>query len=354
MIVLKKKKELKSLTRNKLIDWFQKNNIQGFRAKQVFNWIYKNGVNSLVEMENLPSKLIDELTQTCHLMNLKLDNKKIATDGTLKYLWQLEDGETVESVYLPYEKEGRHSVCISTQIGCAMGCKFCATGTDGLIRDLTVAEIIDQILKIQHDISDKKFGNPHITNVVFMGMGEPLANLDAVLESIKIINDNNGLNIGMRKITVSTAGLVPGINILADKNLQLGLAISLNAPNDDLRNQIMPINKKYPLDNLMQAVRIYINKTNRRVTFEYVLMKGINDSKTHAYQLINLVKNLNCHINLIPVNPVSDLDIERPSSAQIEKFKSVLDKNKIQVSMRQEKGVYIKAACGQLRSDRGY
>lgn len=350
---MKKKQDLKSLTRNELIDWFERNNWPGFRAKQVFNWIYNNGSRKFTEMSNLPEKLINKLNDRCYLSNLSLIKKLEAKDGTIKYLWQLEDGETIESVYLPYLDEGRHSVCISSQVGCNMGCKFCATGLDGLVRNLTSGEIIDQVLKIQEDISIDEFGKPRLTNIVFMGMGEPLANLNYVLKAINILNDENGLKIGKRRITVSTAGLVPGINRLAHENDQIGLAISLIAPNNKLRNQIMPINKKYSLKRLIGAVYNYINITGRRVTFEYVLIKDVNDSVDLALQLADLLQELLCHVNLIPLNPVQKIDFERPSESVINNFKSILERRGVSVTIRQEKGTNIEAACGQLRRIRG-
>ncbi len=346
---MKKKQDLKNLTRNELIDWFENNNWQGFRAKQVFNWIYKNGSDKFEEMSNLPGDLIKRLKDRCYLSNLSLIEMQGARDGTIKYLWQLQDEETIESVYLPYLEEGRHSVCISSQVGCALGCKFCATGLNGLVRNLTPGEIIDQVLKIQADISSDEFGNPRLTNIVFMGMGEPLANLNSVLKAVDILNEEKGFNISKRKITISTAGLVPGINRLAQEDPQVGLAISLTAPNNKLRNEIMPINKKYPLDELIETVRNYINVTGRRVTFEYVLIKDINDSLDLAMQLVEILQELICHVNLIPLNSVAEVGFERPSDFVIDHFKSVLDKQGISVTIRQERGTHIEAACGQLR-----
>lgn len=333
-----------------LIKEFKKDNIQSFRAKQVFNWIYKNGVLDFKNMSNLPKNLVEKLKNKYELNTLKLSKKLIAEDGTQKYLWKTKDDNLVESVFLPYDDENRYSICVSSQIGCSIGCKFCATGIDGLTRDLTTAEIIEQIIKIQIDISQESFGDPQITNIVFMGMGEPFLNYKNVMNAVEVLNDNNGLNIGMRKMTISTSGIVDKIKKLADENKQIGLAISLNAPNDKLRNILMPINKKYNLDELFNAVDYYINKTNRRVTFEYVLIKGINDSEVHIHQLKKLLKNKLIHVNLIPVNPVPELNINRPDKYIVNKFKKGLDKANIPVSIRIEKGTNIKAACGQLRS----
>jgi 23S rRNA (adenine2503-C2)-methyltransferase len=345
-----KKQDLKSLTRIELINWFKNKNYPKYRAEQVFNWLYKNGVEDFNQMTNLPESLKTELTEKATVnSNLVLNEALSAADGTVKYLWNLSDTETVESVYLPFVEEGRHSVCISTQVGCAMDCKFCATGSGGFERNLTTGEIIDQVLYIQKNISRREFGLPRISNVVFMGMGEPLANFDAVLRAIDILNDPNGLDIGMRKITISTSGLVPQIRRLADLNLQLVLAVSLNAPNNFLRSSLMPINEKYPLEELVTAVKYYIDKTGRRITFEYILINDFNDSEELAYQMANLLHGLLCHVNLIPLNPVTEFDFKRPARKTINDFRDILESKGIETTIRQERGTNIQAACGQLR-----
>ncbi|MFW6036163.1 MAG: 23S rRNA (adenine(2503)-C(2))-methyltransferase RlmN [Halothermotrichaceae bacterium] len=343
-----KKQDLKSLTRKELIKWFDLNGFQKFRAKQVFNWIYKNGAESFKDMKNLPNNLIRELDDKAYLTNLIVRDARASEDGTIKYLWNLSDCETLESVYLPFT-DGRHSVCISSQVGCAMDCKFCATGNSGLVRSLTTGEIVDQVLKIQKDISNKEFGKPRISNIVFMGMGEPLDNFDAVLRAVEIFNDNKGLDIGMRRMTISTSGLVPAIRRLADLDMQIVLAVSLNAPNNILRDQLMPINKKYPLIELLGAVHYYIEKTNRRITFEYVLIGDINDTKELAYELADLLKGILCHVNLIPLNPVESFNFKHPSLTAINNFRNILENNGIETTIRQERGTNIDAACGQLR-----
>lgn len=343
------KQDLKCFSEKELRDWMEENSFQSFRGQQIFNWIYKNGVDDFGKMKNLPGDLIKQLKEKSHITCLQRVDKNKADDGTAKYLWQLADGHTVESVYLPYAKKKRHSVCISSQVGCALGCVFCATGLKGLVRDLTPGEIVDQVLKIQQDISVEKFGTPRLTNVVFMGMGEPLANLTSVLAAISILNDSSGLDIGMRKITISTVGLIPGIERLASHNSQVGLAVSLNAPNDKLRSKIMPVNDHYPLSELIDTIRGYINKTGRRVTFAYVLIKDINDSPELAYQLVSLINDINCHVNLIPFNPVTKFEYKRPSAKKINIFKNILEKQGIQTTFRQERGTSINAACGQLR-----
>src|SRR6056297_79653 len=339
------------MNQEKFKDYLKENNIKSFRAEQVFNWIYKNGIFNLKNMKNLPGPLIEKLENLAKIEKLKLLGKSEAKDGTIKYLWKLNDDETIESVYLPYYKKGRHSVCISTQVGCNMGCSFCATGLEGLKRNLTTSEIIAQVLQIQKDISDEDFLDPAISNVVFMGMGEPMNNLDNVLDSVNLLNLDSTLNIGMRKMTISTVGVVPGIKELAVRNKQIGLAVSLNAPNDSLRSKIMPVNNKYPLKSLIDSVKEYIELTNRRVTFEYVMMDNVNDSPEYAYQLRRLISDILCHVNLIPVNPVSELDVYRPSLEKIEKFKKILTDGNIDTTIRQERGVEIEAACGQLKRE---
>ncbi|MGM0436828.1 MAG: 23S rRNA (adenine(2503)-C(2))-methyltransferase RlmN [Bacillota bacterium] len=325
--------------------------IKSYRAEQVFNWIYKNGVFTLENMKNIPDSLTEKLKNIVTIENLELLGKSEAKDGTIKYLWKLSDGETIESVYLPYYEEGRHSVCISTQVGCNMGCSFCATGLEGLKRNLSSSEIMAQVLQIQKDIGKENFLDPAVSNVVFMGMGEPMNNLDNVLNSVNILNSKSSLNIGMRKMTISTAGVVPGIKELAVRNKQIGLAVSLNAPNDSLRSKIMPINNQYPLKKLIDTVKEYIEITNRRVTFEYVMMENVNDAPEHAYQLSRLISDILCHVNLIPVNPVSELDVYRPDIEKIEKFREILIAGNIDTTIRQERGVEIEAACGQLKRE---
>ncbi len=344
------KKHLFNFDLAELKDDFKIKGIKSFRAKQVFNWIYKNGVLDFEKMKNLPSDLIKRLKKDYYINKLSLDQKLIAEDGTQKYLWTTPDEKLIESVYLPYEDEHRFSICVSSQIGCSIGCKFCATGLGGLKRDLTSGEMIEQILKIQIDISKNSYQDIPITNIVFMGMGEPFLNYDNVMSAVAILNNKKGLNIGMRKITISTSGIVDKIKRLAEENKQVGLAISLNAPNDELRSELMPINKKYNLEELMKSVDYYINKTNRRVTFEYVLMEGLNDKKKYAKQLVSLLKNKLVHVNLIPVNPVPELNITRPNRDIINYFKDYLEKHSIPVTIRIEKGTNIKAACGQLRA----
>lgn len=342
-------KDLKELNRSEIINRLKDAGYPSYRGEQVFNWLYKNGISNTEEMKNIPKDLRNYLNENYQLTDLKEINRSQAADGTVKYLWELNDGENIEGVYLPFPESGRHSACISTQVGCGLGCSFCATGIDGLKRNLSAGEIVDQVIKIQKDISGDKFAEPRLSNVVFMGMGEPLANFDNLMKAVEILNSNQGLNIGMRKMTISTAGLVPEIKKLAKVNDQIGLAVSLHAPNDRLRNKIMPINKKYNINQLLNAVVDYIEKTGRRVTFEYVLMDSVNDSPELSVQLAELLRGINCHVNLIPANPVPELGIERPVQKVIDSFYETLENNGIQVTLRREMGSQIDAACGQLK-----
>ncbi len=342
-------KDLKELNRSEIINRLKDAGYPSYRGEQVFNWLYKNGISNTEEMKNIPKELRNYLNENYQLTDLAEINRSQAADGTVKYLWELNDGENIEGVYLPFPESGRHSACISTQVGCGLGCSFCATGIDGLKRNLSAGEIVDQVIKIQKDISRDEFAEPRLSNVVFMGMGEPLANFDNLMKAVEILNSNQGLNIGMRKMTISTAGLVPEIKKLAKINDQIGLAVSLHAPNDRLRNKIMPINKKYNITQLLNAVVDYIEKTGRRVTFEYVLMDSVNDSPELSVQLAELLRGINCHVNLIPANPVPELGIERPVQKVIDSFYETLERNGIQVTLRREMGSQIDAACGQLK-----
>lgn len=342
-------KDLKALNRQEVISEFKKADYPSYRGEQIYNWLYQNGVSNTEEMKNIPKKMRSFIDQNYQITDLKEVKKNTAVDGTVKYLWELADGEKIEGVYLPFPESGRHSACISTQVGCGLGCSFCATGISGLKRNLTTAEIVDQVIKIQRDISGTNFAEPRLSNIVFMGMGEPLANFDNLMKAVEILNSNQGLNIGMRKMTISTAGLVPEIKKLAKVNDQIGLAVSLHAPNDRLRNKIMPINKKYNLNQLLKAVIEYIEQTGRRVTFEYVLMDSVNDSPELSVQLAELLRGINCHVNLIPANPVPELNIKRPVQKVIDSFYETLANNGIQVTLRKEMGSQIEAACGQLK-----
>jgi 23S rRNA (adenine2503-C2)-methyltransferase len=346
---MSEKVDLCSLDFEELEEFVKEIGEASFRARQISDWIYKQGITDFMEMSNLSKNLRNRLNEIAYISQLKEKTRSEAKDGTKKFLFELEDGERIETVLMSYQG-GRNSVCISTQVGCAMGCNFCATGLQGLERNLSTGEIVGQVLEVQRLISNDEFRDPRVSNIVVMGMGEPLANYDNLLKAIKTLNDEAGLNISMRRITVSTCGLVPKIKELADENLQLVLAISLHAANDELRNEMMPINKRYPLEELIAACKYYLEKTNRRITFEYALVSGINNDPQDAKELAELLSDLLCHVNLIPVNPVEELDLHRPKRGDIKRFKEILAQNGIQVTLRQERGNDIEAACGQLRS----
>lgn len=317
-----------------------------FRARQIFQWLHQKNVTSFAAMKNLPQSLLQRLDQLGFITNLEIALARSSKDGTRKYLFRLHDNQLIESVYLPYAV-GRKSICISSQVGCGIGCSFCATGQGGLVRNLLPGEIVDQVYAVQRDLRVK------INNVVFMGMGEPLLNYDAVLRAIRLFNHPEGGSIGMRRITLSTCGLVPQIQRLAAEKLQFVLAISLHAPNDHLRNKLMPINQKYPLSELLAACQEYIQVTGRRITFEYALISGINDSPACARQLAKLLTNLLCHVNLIPINPVAGTAMKKPQSNKIELFREIVQDAGIEVTLRKERGTDIDAACGQLRAKEG-
>ncbi len=334
------KVRLKDLTFDELTEYFLSIGLKKYRAKQVFEWLYK-GVETFEEMTNLSKELRQQLDDTCVITNLKVLRKQVSKDGTIKYLFELMDGETVESVLMDY-KHG-HPICISTQVGCNMGCKFCASTLGGKVRNLTAGEIADQVIFAAKD------SGCVISNIVLMGMGEPLDNYDNVTRFIKNINHHAGMNIGARHIALSTCGIVPKIRQLAEEGLPVTLSVSLHAPNDEKRSEIMPINKKYNIRQLMEALEYYIEKTNRRVTFEYSLICGVNDSVKIAKELLSLIKGMLCHVNLIPVNSVRETGYVKSSPEDIVAFRTVLEQNGVTTTVRRELGSDIDASCGQLR-----
>ena len=336
------KTDIKSMTLDELTEYIVAAGFPKFRGKQLYDWMHVKLVEGYEEMTNIPKQLKDFLSENTFFASLKPARVQVSKeDGTAKYLFELYDGNYIESVLMHY-KHG-NSVCISSQAGCRMGCRFCASTLDGLARSLEPSEMLDQIYRIQKSTGER------VTNVVVMGSGEPFDNFDNFVRFEKLLTDENGLNISARNLTVSTCGLVPKIYELADMKLQITLAISLHAPNDDMRKKLMPIANKYSIKEIMDACRYYIEKTGRRVTFEYSLVKGENDSIECAEQLISLVNDLNCHINLIPVNPIKERDYRQTELADINKFKNRLEKNKINVTIRREMGRDIDGACGQLR-----
>ncbi len=312
-----------------------------FRADQLHHWMYVKNARTFEGMTNLAQSFRDKLAQQFVVGCFDLAEKQVSADGTRKYLFRLSDGQLIESVLMYFKDRDGYSVCISSQVGCAVDCSFCATGKLGFKRNLTVPEIVDQYLYVQADLGQD------VRNVVFMGQGEPLLNYDNLLSAIKILNQS--AEVGMRHITISTSGIVPKINQLAEEKTQLVLALSLHAPDNETRSPFMPINEKWPVEVLMQSLHDYIRQCGRRVTIEYILLAGINDSKEHAHKLGLLTRSLKCNINLIPYNPIGeDYDFKRPSMMAIDVFKTELSRYGKKVTLRMERGTDIDAACGQL------
>jgi 23S rRNA (adenine2503-C2)-methyltransferase len=311
-----------------------------FRARQIHNWIYLKSVSSIDEMTDLSKDFREDLKKIAEVSNVQIKKKQVSSDGTIKYLIEYPDGHCVETVLMRFDNRANLTACVSSQVGCAVNCAFCATGKRGFIRNLTAAEIVEQVLTIQRDTGLK------VTNVVFMGQGEPLLNLDNVLQALNIFNED--FQIGARRITISTSGIIPSINKLAEFDLQSTLALSLHAPNSDVRKQIMPIENKYPLPELKKALKNYIQKTGRRITIEYLLVKDLTDTVEMAKQCAEFLKDIKCNINLIPYNPVEKTGLEKPSNNSIMKFKYILEHCGKKVTIRLERGADIDAACGQL------
>lgn len=311
-----------------------------FRAKQIHNWIYLKSVATIDEMTDLSKQFREEFKQIAAVTESKIKLKQVSSDGTIKYLIEYPDGECVETVLMRFDNRANLTACVSSQVGCAVNCSFCATGQRGFIRNLTYQEIVEQVLTIQRDTGLK------ITNIVFMGQGEPLLNLDNVLKALEIFN--NDFQIGARRITISTSGIIPQIKKLATLELQSTLAISLHASNHAVREKIMPIEKRYPINELINALKEYVNKTGRRITVEYILIKDLNCTIESAKELAHLLQNLKCNINLIPYNPVTKTDYQKPSNNEIMKFKYLLEHSGKKVTVRLERGADIDAACGQL------
>ena len=312
-----------------------------FRAEQIFKWLYEEKVKSFDEMTNLSLELRKKLQENYTICNFNILKKQEAKDGTIKYLFDVLDGNAIETVLMSYYHG--YSICVSSQIGCKMGCKFCASTGIKFIRSLTSGEIVEQILAVEQDIQDK------ISNIVFMGIGEPLDNYDNVIRAIRIINNPKGLNIGARHISISTSGLVPKIYDLAKENIQCTLSISLHATNNEKRNSMMPVNNRYPIEELIKACKEYIKMTNRRISFEYALAKDNNDNLEDAKELVKLLKGMLCHVNLIPINKIENGQYSKSSNENIMKFRDYLNDHGIVATIRRELGSDIDAACGQLR-----
>lgn len=314
-----------------------------YRAKQIFQWLYK-GIKDIDDMTNLPEGFRKRLKAKSYIGFIDIEKRlQSMIDGTVKYLLKLEDGNIIESVLMKYSHG--LSACLSTQVGCRMGCSFCASTIGGLVRNLSPGEMVEEIMAMQRDSRER------ISNIVLMGSGEPLDNYDNLIKFFKIVNSSDGLNIGMRHITLSTCGLVPEINRLAELNLQITLAISLHAPNDIIRKSIMPVSNKYSISQIIDACRNYINITKRRITFEYSLINDVNDSGENARELASILKDLLCHVNLIPVNEIKERQYKKSDMDRVYEFKNILEKSGIQTTIRRELGSDINAACGQLRKN---
>ncbi len=336
------KTDIKSFNYKELQEFVAELGEKSFRAKQIYEWLHVKQVESFSEMTNLSKAFQQKLEETCYLTVLSKEEVQISKiDGTRKYLFALEDGNVIESVLMKY-KHG-NSVCISSQVGCRMGCKFCASTLDGLVRGLTPAEMIDQIYRIGKDIGER------ISNVVVMGTGEPMDNFDNLLRFIELLTDEHGLHISQRNLTVSTCGIVPKIRELAEKKLAITLALSLHASSQEKRLKLMPVANKYEIHEVLDACRYYFDQTGRRVTFEYSLVGGVNDTDEDARALGQLIGDMNCHVNLIPVNPIKERNFVQSNASVIAAFKNKLEKNGINVTIRREMGRDIDGACGQLR-----
>ncbi len=336
------KRDLKSLTIDELTEVILSLGEKKFRARQLYDWMHVKLARSLDDMTNLPKGLRSRLAEEFTMTSLEVVDVQVsAIDGTRKFLFGLEDGNVIESVWMKYKDWA--SVCISSQVGCKMGCRFCASTLDGCVRSLTPGEMLDEVYKIQSEMGVR------VSNIVVMGSGEPLDNYDNLVKFIRMITDENGLNISGRHITVSTCGLVPQMYRLADEGFEITLALSLHAPTDEKRRKLMPIANKYSLSEVIPACKYYFEKTGRRITFEYALTAGENDSDTEAEELISLISGLNAHVNLIPVNPIKERSFVRSDAERIQRFKSKLEKNRINVTIRREMGKDIDGACGQLR-----
>ena len=333
--------DLKDFEYDELIEYLKSIGEKKFRAEQIFVWLHK-GVTSYDEMTNLSKATREKLEKETYVSTLKIREKYVSKiDGTVKYLFELPDGNCIESVVMRYHHG--LTICISSQVGCRMGCRFCASTIGGLYRSLTAGEILNQVIFAQKDIGER------ISNIVMMGIGEPLDNFDNVIKFLHNVNHEKGLNIGYRHISLSTCGVVPMIYRLADEKLPITLTISLHAPNNEIRDTIMPVNHKYKIAELLEACRYYIDKTGRRMSFEYSLIHGVNDSTENAIELVRLVKDLHSHINLIPVNKVEERDFEKGSKADIRAFQEKLVSMGINATVRRELGSDISASCGQLR-----
>ena len=340
-----KMKTIYDYTYENLIDLFASMGYKKYRADQLFKWLYRKRVTDFSLMSDLSKEMIDKLKENFYIMSVELVTKQVAKDKTAKYLFKLHDGALVETVLMHFDFG--HSVCVSSQVGCNMGCKFCASGLLKKQRDLTSGEIVGQLMYIQKELDDD---NERINNVVIMGCGEPFDNYHEVMNFCKTVNHDLGLAIGARHLTISTCGLVDKIKEFANEKVQYNLAISLHAPNDELRDKLMPINHAYKINELMEALRYYSSLNNRKITFEYILLKGVNDSDECAIQLAKLIKGMNAYVNLIPYNQVDEHGFKGCDDKAILHFYDIIMKNGVKATIRQKHGDDIDAACGQLRA----
>ena len=339
------KPSIYSLQLDELKEWLEQNGEKAFRAAQIYEWLYEKRVSSFEGMTNPSKGLRSKLEESFTLTTLNTLVQQTSKDGTIKFLFELHDGYSIETVLMRHDYG--NSVCVTTQVGCRIGCTFCASTLGGLKRNLEAGEIVAQVVKVQQALDEL---GERVSSVVIMGIGEPFDNYDNMMSFLRIINHDKGLNIGARHITVSTSGIVPKIYKFADEKLQINFAISLHAPNTELRSKLMPINRAYKLPQLMEAVKYYVDKTGRRITFEYGLFGGENDQVEHAEELAALINGLKCHVNLIPVNYVPERDYVRTPKEQIKLFEDTLKKHGVNVTTRREQGHDIDAACGQLRA----
>lgn len=336
------KKDIKSMTLSELEEEIKVLGQPKFKAKQIYLWLHKNLANSFDEMTNISKQLREILNNNFEIYNSSIEKKLVSVyDDTVKYLFRLNDGEYIESVVMKY-KYG-YTICVSSQVGCKMGCTFCASTIAGFVRNLTASEILSQVHTAQRDL------NVRISHIVLMGVGEPMDNFDNVLRFIRLVTDENGLNIGMRNISLSTCGVVDGIYRLMNEKLQLTLSVSLHAPNDEIRSRTMPINRKWNIDELLKACRDYTKTTSRRISFEYAMISGVNDSDECANELASKLKGMLAHVNLIPVNEVKETGYKKSNPERIESFISILESNGIVATVRRTLGSDINASCGQLR-----
>ncbi|GGJ09351.1 23S rRNA (adenine(2503)-C(2))-methyltransferase RlmN [Paenibacillus hunanensis] len=328
-----------------LQDWVKENNEPAFRASQIFDWLYVKRVTSFEEMTNLSKGLRAKLNDQFSFVMLDEITKLQSKDGTVKFLFGLHDNHAIETVIMRHNYG--NSICVTTQVGCRIGCTFCASTLGGLKRNLTAGEIVAQVVQAQKILDET---NERVSSIVIMGSGEPFENYDATMKFLRIMIHEKGLNIGQRHITVSTSGIVPSIYKFTDENTQINLAISIHAPNDKLRSKLMPVNRRFPFDDVMESLRHYMAKTGRRITFEYALIGGVNDRPEHAEELANVLKDMMCHVNLIPVNYVPERDYVRTPRKDIFEFQRILADKGVNVTIRREQGHDIAAACGQLRA----